>query len=315
VTIEGARRLAIIRAIREAVATLREAGAESCELSLQRDGEWLRLTITASVDDGPFAADSLDAEALTFAAYGGRLDWLRKDTEVVVTAALPAPGVEVADDGDEPIAEQPGDAEPASEGDDPAEDIDEPLPAQPPQVVTFAAALQADGESLAAALRELAGALPDFDMSLDVADDFERPDLIDGELAGTLRSLVGTAAKALQGAGARSCSVTLRHIHDDVYLSMMSDEGGDVLDMNVLTAAKQGIEARGGQISIGHFEGSSTITVEIPGAAATASPRIVKLDRAPVGDSDAEDPAGVQAGDALELDFGPGSDDGGEDAA
>jgi hypothetical protein len=62
---------------------------------------------------------------------------------------------------------------------------------------------------------------------------------------------------------------------------MMSDAGGDALDLAALGAAKTGIEAHGGQISIGHFEGSATITAEIPGDAEPELPNVVQLERAP----------------------------------
>jgi hypothetical protein len=92
--------------------------------------------------------------------------------------------------------------------------------------------------------------------------------------------------------------VTLRRIHLDVYVSIMSDAGGEALNAAALEPAKGGIEARGGQVSIGHFEGSVTVTVDVPGERAEDVPHVVQLQRSPEQETEFEG-----------LDFGPGSDD------
>jgi hypothetical protein len=119
------------------------------------------------------------------------------------------------------------------------------------------------------------------EVRLDIAEAFEQPGAFGAESAGFLRTMAGAAAIALAKAGAAACSVTLRQIDADAYLSIMSDEGADALDAAAVAPASQAIELAGGQVSIGRFEGAVTITAELPGAPAEQPPNVVQLPRAP----------------------------------
>jgi hypothetical protein len=283
IAIDPARRLVAFRTARNSVSALRDSGATRIDLSLSRDGDLLHLRVEAAIErDVAFDGAALSADALALTAYGGRLAWQREGTTTTVTGELPAPGVAVEpDEEDADGAETSGRGE---EGPDVRNESDElnAAAAPPAPVVVVPIPLQLEDGSLAEALRGLAAKLAGFDLTLDVADDFEERDAIDAERGGLVRTMAGAAVSALARSGAAGCSVTLRRIHEDAYLSVMADEGADALDAAQLDAASRAIEAAGGHVSVGRFEGAVTITAELPSAHAENPPNVVQLDRAPV---------------------------------
>ena len=80
----------VFRAVRAAVAALKQAGAAACDLSLARDGDSLNLRLVVNLSDGEeLDAAKLAADMIAFAAYG---------SGVTVSGDLPAPGMELPDE-------------------------------------------------------------------------------------------------------------------------------------------------------------------------------------------------------------------------
>ncbi len=87
----------VFRAVRAAVAALKQAGAAACDLSLARDGDSLNLRLAVNLSDGEeLDAAKLAADMIAFTAYG---------SGVIVSGDLPAPGMELPD---EPTADRGG---------------------------------------------------------------------------------------------------------------------------------------------------------------------------------------------------------------
>ncbi len=281
VAIDAPRRLIVFRALRDAVGALKHAGAAACELSLKRDGDWLRLRLQAEINDGEEIDEgALAAGAIGFAAYGGQIACSQDGASMTITAELPAPGIETPVD---PLlsAEVELDlAVAAGSGSSPEEGIEAADEATTAPVVVFAAPLQGPEESLGGALRELVDEMAGkIEVALDSAAAYDEPGAIDAELAGALRMLVGVAIKALVTAGSPKCAVSLQQLGIDTYMSVMSDTGGDGFDGAALAAASEAIEARGGHLSINRRDGDLAITAEIPGVAPVAEdvPMVVRL--------------------------------------
>lgn len=293
IAIDAPRRLIVFRAVRAAVAALKQAGATACDLSLAREGDWLKLRLCSNIGDGDeLDAAVLAADMIAFAAYGGKLSSAQDGLAVIVSGELHAPGMELPDeppliaadavDGD---AQEAGGAA-AAEEEDAGDEIDGETPLAP--LITFAAPLHGPGESLGGAIRELAAEMTGtIEITVDAASAYDEPGAIDAELAGSLRMLVGAATRSLAAAGSPKCSVSLHHMGTNTYLSIMSDTGGDGFDGGALTAPSDAIEARGGYLSVNRRDGALTITAEIPGEAPPAAddvPNVVQIERAPVDD-------------------------------
>ncbi len=157
-SIDPAMRLVLYRLAMEAARGLQGAGAEECEISLQRDGDFLVLRITGITSEkasGRFDRSDVAASTLAVEAFAGFVAISRSDARVTVTAEVPAP----------PIAEYSPDIALNLEDDEPLDDLesvagaddeagDAPVPPVGVQTFTLAeddgaadSAAEADAES------------------------------------------------------------------------------------------------------------------------------------------------------------------------
>ncbi len=254
-------RLVAFRAIRSGLNALRTAGAPRCALSLQREGDWLRVRVAGEAGDDAVDESLSVADIVAFEAYGGRLAWSQHESMSTLNGDLPAPGVTL----------------PADETADAQADFDDDEATAPPPLVVFAASLEAPDESIASSLRGLSQEVADdIDLQVDVDGAFESPDAMDPEYAGQLRMLAGVAVRVLAAAGASLCELELRADPDAVFT--MRSTGVAEFDDGALAAAGDRLQALGGSFAIELLGGDVTLTATLRAVAADEdAPTVVQL--------------------------------------
>jgi hypothetical protein len=135
-SIDPSMRLVLYRLATEAARGLQRAGAEECEISLQRDGDVLALRVsgvTSEKASGRFDRSEVAASTLAVEAFAGFVAISRSDAKVTVTAEVPAPPIAeysadiVLDLEDDEPSDGADDADVESSGDDEADDAPAPL--------------------------------------------------------------------------------------------------------------------------------------------------------------------------------------------
>ena len=232
-SVSPALRLVMYRFALDAVRALAVAGAETCALSLRRDGDRLRLAISCGnndlMHDAP-SADGLAASTLAIEAYAGSLSLEREGSRFVISLHVPAPAIEPGPDIETEVEEIESDEidEPASSPirqirlDDlfvedvlgvPDED-DRPAPAALPPAGVALAPRTGIAAALEALQAEFFGSMI---VALDIVGDFDDApgrSLADATI-GLIQDVVRETLRALQAGDARNCDISLIREGDD----------------------------------------------------------------------------------------------------
>ncbi len=279
-------RLVVYRFALESIRALAAAGATTCSVSLQREGNELVLTVACDarqlehdLDTSVLAASEVAAEA-----YAGRLALDHVDGQFVAILHVPAPPVapgpsvelgefeEGDDDSSSPEAEAPArqmqlealldEDGPQAEG----ADEDDGVPASVVQAVAVSVEPRIGlAASLEALQAEFFGSMI---VALDIAPEVSATAVAASDI---LQGIATETLRALQAADARQCDISLAGSGSNIHLRLTSRPDERLFDTTYIDAYAGALSQAGGSLTIApDDDGAISVSAAAPAAAAAA---------------------------------------------